>query len=774
MGLAGLLVWLAAGASLALAADAGRVALRVEERAGVARRQWPVTCGVPFARGVLRSDVVESGWLRVLKPDGAAVPMQARVAAVWGEYPWGPSPYARWVAVTFLADTEPGQASEWALEWGPDVQPPPAPPLRVERVVDAVAVTIGEGPNEVMAVINGADYRSLLEALVVDPNGNGFTDDIPAIDVSRRGIIEATCTGPEGAASSAAAGPASAQIVEQGPLRAVIRVEAPLGPGMRLACFYTVYAGLPCVAVDVVVRSSRNDCAVTRCSLSLPLEVVETADVACGTGDALLPSEWAVAGTTVEPDKPVILRQTGPPDPASAGGQGSAWKYQFGRGTEITNSGERAPGWVDVHFGARALMGACRDFWFSPLSTMTASSGELRIDVSDPEGGAVGGALVRDLLLFVPYDKVAMPSDQIARAFAVPLVAAPPAAYVCATQALSGTPLAAASEGDSLADAGQVLLQGMPLGEAPPPASDVSTSVPVRAHAIAALERDSGRDAVLALLNQYARTGDLRYRDLALAAGRALCESGNCADLIRAHPAGMAALAWLTADPWLCDTVNSALEADPKAWPVPRPGDTAAAADALLARCVAWEWTFNPEHIDLLNAACERALDNAPADGVCWSPFGGGFHVLAGDSDRVVAGWFAALRADPTWERREDPRLAAAGLAGLWLGRGTVHEAGLLRDVYGLRREIMRTPGSDAGLVPSDEMADPGACFATTLTMAAAFAETGDARFAEAVHNLVYTAGAALHGECRGPAAADALTYAAQALALLESKTPGR
>jgi hypothetical protein len=51
-------------------ASSGRVLLRVTERLGVERSNYPVTVGVPFPAGVLGS--VDKVW--VLDPDGQEVP----------------------------------------------------------------------------------------------------------------------------------------------------------------------------------------------------------------------------------------------------------------------------------------------------------------------------------------------------------------------------------------------------------------------------------------------------------------------------------------------------------------------------------------------------------------------------------------------------------------------------------------------------------------------------------------------------------------------------
>jgi hypothetical protein len=70
------------------------VPLGVEEGGGIARRGWPVRCGVPFAQGLLAKDAS----IEVAGPDGKAVPVQIEPMATWLDGS------LKWLLVEFPAD----------------------------------------------------------------------------------------------------------------------------------------------------------------------------------------------------------------------------------------------------------------------------------------------------------------------------------------------------------------------------------------------------------------------------------------------------------------------------------------------------------------------------------------------------------------------------------------------------------------------------------------------------------------------------------------------
>ena len=83
----------------------------------------PVTFGVPFGRGVLKT---QGDTVRVVDARGRAVPAQFDVTAVWGPG----SRAARWLLVDVAARIENGKARPLFLEFGADVPAPVPSPAR--------------------------------------------------------------------------------------------------------------------------------------------------------------------------------------------------------------------------------------------------------------------------------------------------------------------------------------------------------------------------------------------------------------------------------------------------------------------------------------------------------------------------------------------------------------------------------------------------------------------------------------------------------------------
>ena len=99
----GLLLCAATVASVA--AEERTLPLRMEERGGVARRQWPVIVGVPFARGVLP----ETAQVRLATPDGKPVALQTKALCRW------PDKSVKWALLDFQADLPAGATEVWRL-----------------------------------------------------------------------------------------------------------------------------------------------------------------------------------------------------------------------------------------------------------------------------------------------------------------------------------------------------------------------------------------------------------------------------------------------------------------------------------------------------------------------------------------------------------------------------------------------------------------------------------------------------------------------------------
>ena len=85
----------------------------VEDGSGQERRSFPVTLGVPLPQGAFKADAP----VRLLAPDGAAVPAQFRVMSVW------PDKSLKWLQADFQADCGADKFVFYHLEVGKGVSP---------------------------------------------------------------------------------------------------------------------------------------------------------------------------------------------------------------------------------------------------------------------------------------------------------------------------------------------------------------------------------------------------------------------------------------------------------------------------------------------------------------------------------------------------------------------------------------------------------------------------------------------------------------------------
>ena len=173
----------------------------------------PVTVGVPVPAGF---SAVEH--FRVVGPTGA-VPTQVREAVRLGG-----GGNMRWLLVDFQA--APGAA--YALEEGT----PPAPPSAVTVTADGARHLVNTGAGQWEVLGNSAILGAVLD-------GSG----IPRID---------------GASWEGAAVPATVEVVEDGPLRAFLRLIAPAAVGgLDLVARVEFFAGLPYARVRLTLVNHR-------------------------------------------------------------------------------------------------------------------------------------------------------------------------------------------------------------------------------------------------------------------------------------------------------------------------------------------------------------------------------------------------------------------------------------------------------------------------------------------------------------------------------------
>ena len=177
------------------------VPLSVHNPHRFAADRWPVTMGIPFARGRLGS----AKHVRLMRA-GREVPVQVRHTARW------PDGSIKWILVSFLADVPAGGRTEYALEFGHAVRPsgvgtrPLAAPA-----AGGVAIDTGSLAFRIDKHGNLTDFRRGDRALVVP------------------GAACAThATDAHGTAYGTERSEAEITIEEAGPIRAVVKVVSSL------------------------------------------------------------------------------------------------------------------------------------------------------------------------------------------------------------------------------------------------------------------------------------------------------------------------------------------------------------------------------------------------------------------------------------------------------------------------------------------------------------------------------------------------------------------
>ncbi len=172
----------------------------VTDHAGVARSGEIATQGLPFAYGTLKS----AQNLRVLDPGGNEVPVQARALNYW------PDGSAMFALVSFPASVEADASAQYTVEFGSQVRPAEFLNRQMTVTERDGAIVVNTGP---LQATLSTTRGTLVESAVLD--GMEMVGERP---------WAALVTGEDGTEYSSALGEVTkTQVVEAGPLRAVIR-----------------------------------------------------------------------------------------------------------------------------------------------------------------------------------------------------------------------------------------------------------------------------------------------------------------------------------------------------------------------------------------------------------------------------------------------------------------------------------------------------------------------------------------------------------------------
>ena len=311
------------------------VAFRIDEPAGVARRAWPVTVGVPLRQGEVQS----AGELRLRGPDGRPVAVQAERLAYW------PDRSVKWALLDAQVDLPKGTGAVFTAGKGGEA---PRPAARATASRTAAGVRVETGPL----------------AFEVNRGGSGFIDRawlngelVVGEDAARRSILDYVRTDRYqtgdhsigGTLDEARVKVTEVEIETPGPLRVVVRVRGSYANRQEspFTLRLEAYAGKPWVRVQhTFICTMEPDREFLRAlGLRLPLRMSgQTRATFSGTA---MPDDlrW---GALVEEslDQAAVWGAAQPGSPAR----------QVAAET-------RSAGWADISSGRWGLTIAVQNFW---------------------------------------------------------------------------------------------------------------------------------------------------------------------------------------------------------------------------------------------------------------------------------------------------------------------------------------------------------------------------------------------------------------------------
>jgi hypothetical protein len=379
---------------------------RIDDEFDLLRQNEVVAMGVPLDEA---SNVLSTSQLMILAPDGNEVPSQWRVARRWRSTPGNAAAPIQWALALFPVDLAPGQMKQYRLgkRTASDLPAPPLPAKPVDVAVEGTALTIETGVARFEFATN---VHSGFGNVYLDLDGDGVYGSTPDELV----LAGAKNLGPvlidrfDGIYLGAGDTAPKYVIEEQGPVRAVIRVDAlhqPFGTGtigrdyLKFTTRYYFTAGSSAVRVEHSIQNSYltqplgaitigrylhhsrlkatdpvrvrfggddGNPATLPISVPAPLEVVQFQDSHGG-------NNWNTPGTTfpgwrVFAGTPNVVRPESFP------------------ATPPIKSGPRAAGWMDVESGTRGMFVSLRYPWQNyPYAMRALYDGTVVVDMLPSE-----------------------------------------------------------------------------------------------------------------------------------------------------------------------------------------------------------------------------------------------------------------------------------------------------------------------------------------------------------------------------------------------------
>ncbi len=396
-----------AGGPPAAAASGLSATIRTRETAGVARSGELVTVGVPVARSAA---LTSTSGLRLVDPEGEAVPAQIRVTGRWGGAPDDAALPIRWLLVDFLATVSPEGTAEWRLEEG---APAAAAPMIVTTTSDAIVVDTGSTE---FTVSRG-------DGALLDRARAGGLDLLGAAEADNGSLIVTAADGTV-LRSRGDAAVLAAEVLETGPVKTVVRKQIELEAGALRDEASDSWSGLVCYswlydctkwrtywlratvwetfvagssAVRLLVRFENPGLCVVdeagrkHCYEPHTLHSIQVEDLSLGLELARPATGWRAGTAGGAPNDEVVEYQdsSGLDSWSYYTGLAGAWDryprhvsfrgYRTTQGAAIVDAGDTAPGWLALEADAGestaavALAGMSRRF---PAALRATAGGE--------------------------------------------------------------------------------------------------------------------------------------------------------------------------------------------------------------------------------------------------------------------------------------------------------------------------------------------------------------------------------------------------------------
>jgi len=319
---------------------AAEIKMTVQEPSGVQRSRWPVTSGVPLARGALK----DAGTVRLVSADGRELPLQSEALARW------PDGSVKWLLLDFQVDLAAGEKKSFRLQSAPGAKPAaPRTPVRV--AAEDKGAVIETGP---MRLRLSAERFRLLDAVWLDVNGDGrFSEEERVTGSEGAGIVLTT---PDGSSFRADGSKAKLSIEQAGPLRGCVLVEGKHASAGRDMFRYVVrihaFAGRPMLRIHYTfINDYQGELMAKIDSLEMVFSLPEKAAAGC-----LLDGKRLPAGRLFQVDEQ---------------------HYQI----DGKPAGKRAPGWAALGGKRAGLAVGLREFWQNWPKSIEQSPGRLALGI---------------------------------------------------------------------------------------------------------------------------------------------------------------------------------------------------------------------------------------------------------------------------------------------------------------------------------------------------------------------------------------------------------